>query len=239
MKFTLFWGQTWEPLLLNQKYCYWPVSQSHVMLIRIHLPPGHVFRNVVRGRPVTRFRVFAKNGQFSQICSPYPLEIEKSQRTKAHLHHVGHATINRPSFKSAYFGALCWAPTGYQKKPQFFMFLKIWPPKGSKIQILPRNDSTQCGTWFVDVDSALEAALEVPNPMRERVTEKRKNISLTQNGAGGRTAVKLSQHLGKFAQFFKWKFIQIGSAVPGIIAKNLDHTHQSNHSNACNLHCMH
>ena len=32
----------------------------------------------------------------------------------------------------------------------------------------------------------------------------------------------------------KLKFIQIGSAVPEIIAKNLDHAHPSNHFNACN-----
>ena len=63
--------------------------------------------------------------------------------------------------------------------------------------------------------------LEVPNPKRERVTEKRDTISLNQHGAGGRTAVKLPQHLTKWAVFLKLKFIQIGSAVPVIIAITL------------------
>ena len=38
MKFTLFWGgKTWDPLLLNQKYCYWWfVPQSYFMLIALH-----------------------------------------------------------------------------------------------------------------------------------------------------------------------------------------------------------
>ena len=46
------------------------------------------------------------------------------------------------------------------------------------------------------------AVLEVPDPKRDRVTEKRDTTSLNQNGAGGRTAVNLPQHLTKWSQFF-------------------------------------
>ena len=53
------------------------------------------------------------------------------------------------------------------------MFFEILPPKGSKFQIPPRNDSTQCGTRFFDVESACVAVLEVPDPKRDRVTEKK------------------------------------------------------------------
>ena len=90
---------------------------------------------------------------------------------------------------------------GIQKTPHFSCFAKFNPPKGSKIQIPPRNDSTQCGTRFFDVESACVAVLEVPDPKRDRVTEKRDTIPLNQNGAGGRTAVKLPQHLTKWARF--------------------------------------
>ena len=88
---------------------------------------------------------------------------------------------------------------GTQKDPNFSCFSKFDPPKGSKIQILPRNDPTQCGTRFFDVESACVAALELPDPKRDRVTQKRDTISLSQIGAGGGTAVKLPRHLTKWA----------------------------------------
>jgi len=110
---------------------------------------------------------------------------------------IGHCFIVRVS------GRYVDHQQGTQKNPIFSCFSKFYPPLGSKIQIRPRNDSTQCGTRFFDVESARVAALEVPDPMRDRVTDKKRyTISLTQNGAGGRTAVKLPQHLRKWSQFF-------------------------------------
>ena len=83
---------------------------------------------------------------------------------------IGHCFIVRVS------GRYVVHQQGTQKNPIFSCFSKFYPPKGSKIQIRPRNDSTQCGTRFFDVESACVAALEVPDPMRDRVTEKRKTF---------------------------------------------------------------
>jgi hypothetical protein len=148
------------------------------------------------------FMFVPKMGNFHKFVAPHPLRRGISSQTKAHPQHVGHATNNRSLFTSAYFGALCCEQKGYPKKPHFSCFSKFNPHKGSKIQIPPRNDPTQCGTRFFDVESACVAVLEVPNPKRERVTEKRDTISLNQHGAGGRTAVKLPQLLTKWSQFF-------------------------------------
>ena len=80
---------------------------------------------------------------------------------------IGHCFIVRVS------GRYVVHQQGTQKNPFFSCFSKFYPPKGSKFQIRPRNDSTQCGTRFFDVESARVAALEVPDPMRDRVTEKK------------------------------------------------------------------
>ena len=61
---------------------------------------------------------------------------------------------------------------GTPKTPHFSCFSKFNPPKGSKISILPRNDSTQCGTQFFYVDSARVAVVEVSEPIGDRGTKK-------------------------------------------------------------------
>src|SRR5208282_6236930 len=107
---------------------------------------------------------------------------------------------------------------GTQKNPIFSCFFKFYPPKGSKIQIRPRNDSTQCGTRFFDVESARVTALEVPDPMRDRVTEKKvhdfPHPKWRRWSDRGQTS---PVHHKVGTVFLKLKFIKIGSSVPEII----------------------